>query len=76
MADNNNYLDVTLRDAYELIVSRNPWPRTFTNSMKLDLLDKLIEYFEGTQEYERCQRLESIKSDILKRYGGKGKGSI
>ena len=33
--------------------------------MQIEDIDEVISYFEGTEEYEKCQQLLYIKSDII-----------
>tara|TARA_R110000824_G_scaffold152777_1_gene324063 strand:- start:1149 stop:1406 length:258 start_codon:yes stop_codon:yes gene_type:complete len=61
-----NYLDLTLREAYNLITSASdPWPNKFRTYKKVKFIDQLIEYFTELEEYERCAKLVQIKNSIL-----------
>jgi len=60
-----NYLDLSLREAYEVLTSnKDPWPHNFQPSKKIKFIDQLIEYFQNMEEYERCAELVKIKEKV------------
>ena len=57
-----NYLDLTLIEAYNVLVdNRDPWPSRFEMKKKVRLINSMIEYFTSTEEYEKCQELIELK---------------
>ena len=43
----DNYLDMTLNEAYQVLTSNNdPWPHTFRSYKKIKFIDQLIQYFQ------------------------------
>ncbi len=60
-----NYLDMTLIDAYEVLTSNeDPWPNSFKPTRKIKFIDQLISYFQEKEEYERCAELLKIKNQV------------
>ena len=60
-----NYLDMTLIDAYEVLTSNDdPWPNSFQPTKKIKFIDQLISYFQEKEEYERCAELLKIKNQV------------
>ena len=60
-----NYLDMTLIDAYEVLTSNDdPWPNSFQPTKKIKFVDQLISYFQEKEEYERCAELLKIKNQV------------
>jgi hypothetical protein len=61
----NEYLGVTMDEAYHLLTThRSPWPKGFTTAKKLQLVDKFVEYYQSTEEYERCAELMKLRERI------------
>jgi len=61
----DNYLDMTLNEAYQVLTSNNdPWPHTFRSYKKIKFIDQLIQYFQDREEYERCAELLKIKNKV------------
>ena len=62
-----NYLDLTLIETYNVLISdTDPWPTTYNSNKKIKLIDQMIEYFTVQEEYERCAKLVLIKEMVLK----------
>lgn len=60
-----NYLDMTLKEAYTVLTSNNdPWPNSFAPKKKIKFIDQLIAYFQEREEYERCAELLKIKNTV------------
>ncbi len=63
--DMDNYLDLTLREVYEVLTSSSdPWPNRFKTNKKIKFIDQLILYFQEREEYERCAKLLKIKNRV------------
>jgi protein-arginine kinase activator protein McsA len=67
----DNYIGLAIEEVYEVIRSGSPWPREFNVSRKVNMLNGLINYFEGKEEFEKCaylkqqiDELENPKSKI------------
>ena len=61
----DNYLDMTLNEAYQVLTSNtDPWPHTFQSAKKIKFIDQLIQYFQDKEEYERCAELLKIKNQV------------
>ena len=61
----NNYLHMTLKEAYQVLTSNNdPWPNSFHPVKKIKFIDQLISYFQEKEEYERCAELLKIKKQV------------
>jgi len=61
----DNYIDLTLREVYEVLTSStDPWPNKFKTNKKIKFIDQLIIYFQEREEYERCAKLLKIKNRV------------
>ena len=61
----DNYLDMTLKEAYKVLTSSSdPWPHSFQPTKKIKFIDQLISYFQEREEYERCAELLKIKNTV------------
>jgi len=61
----DNYLDLTLREVYDVLTSSSdPWPNRFQSNKKIKFIDQLILYFQEREEYERCAELLKIKKQV------------
>ncbi len=61
----DNYLDMTLREAYYVLTSTDdPWPNSFQPTKKIKFIDQLISYFQEREDYERCAVLLKIKNTV------------
>ena len=61
----DNYLDLTLREVYDIITSDDdPWPNTFETKKKIKFIQQLMDYFQEREEYERCAELLKIKKQV------------
>ena len=62
-----NYLDLTLKEAYDVITSENdPWPNSFEPKKKIKFIQQLMDYFQEREEYERCAELLKIQKEVTK----------
>ena len=63
----DNYLDLTLKEAYDVITSENdPWPNSFQPKKKVKFIQQLMDYFQEREEYERCAKLLKIQKEVTK----------
>ncbi len=63
----DNYLDLTLIEAYDVITSENdPWPNSFQPKKKIHFIQQLMDYFQEREEYERCAKLLKIQKEVTK----------
>jgi len=53
-----NYLDLTIDEVYEVISKINVWPRSFDADKKIKLMTRMINYFVEKEEYEKCAFLQ------------------
>jgi hypothetical protein len=54
-----DYDRMMVDDVYTIIIQKkNPWPFKWPRARKIQLVDRLIEYYENTNEYEKCQSLK------------------
>ncbi len=61
----DNYLELTLKEAYKVLTSNSdPWPNSFQPTKKIKFIDQLISYFQEREEYERCAELLKIKNAV------------
>ena len=61
----DNYLDMTLKEAYYVLTSTDdPWPNSFQPTKKIKFIDQLISYFQDREDYERCAVLLKIKNTV------------
>lgn len=51
-------------DIYKSITSAKTWPKGISKEDKLQLLEGMIEYWQSKAEYERCQVLQNLKSNL------------
>tara|TARA_R110001592_G_scaffold5254_3_gene28907 strand:- start:1481 stop:1777 length:297 start_codon:yes stop_codon:yes gene_type:complete len=62
----DNYLDLTLLEAYDVITSdTDPWPNTFQAKKKVKFIQQLMDYFQEREEYERCAKLLKIQKEVI-----------
>ena len=63
----DNYLDLTLIEAYDVLTSENdPWPNSFQSKKKIQFIQQLMDYFQEREEYERCAKLLKIQKEVTK----------
>ena len=63
----DNYLDLTLREVYDIITSDDdPWPNAFETKKKVKFIQQLMDYFQEREEYERCAKLLKIQKEVTK----------
>ncbi len=63
----DNYLDLTLREVYQIITSdSDPWPHAFETKKKIQFIQQLMDYFQEREEYERCAKLLKIQKEVTK----------
>ena len=61
----DNYLDLTLIEAYDVLVSnKDPWPNSFKSRKKIKFIQQLMDYFQDQEEYERCAKLLKLQKTV------------
>jgi hypothetical protein len=61
-----NYTDLVAHDTYKVLTTlKNPWPKGFSRTKKIKFIDMLLEYLEGQQDYEKCEKLNKLREGIL-----------
>lgn len=58
--DLHNYFDDVMLDAFDLTASkkRRIWNEELTINNKISLLERLIDYFQEHEDYEKCDKLQ------------------
>ena len=62
----NTYEVLTNKQSIETILEDEPTSMFYGNPFKITFedIDEMIEFFENTEEYEKCMELLYVKSDI------------
>ena len=56
-----NFLELCIEEVYSLIIDENHWPTDFSNEMKLQLLNRIQQYYEKkdtVSAYNKCAKLQ------------------
>ena len=63
----NTYEVLTNKQSIETILEDEPTSMFYGNPLnaKIEDIDEVINFFENTEEYEKCQELLYVKSDII-----------
>ena len=63
----NTYAVLTNKCIIEDILEDEPTSMFYGNplNVKVEDIDEVINFFENTEEYEKCQELLYVKSDII-----------
>ena len=63
----NTYEVLTNKQSIETILEDEPTSMFYGNPLnaKVEDIDEVINFFENTEEYEKCQELLYVKSDII-----------
>ena len=63
----NTYAVLTNKCIIEDILEDEPTSMFYGNPLnaKVEDIDEVINFFENTEEYEKCQELLYVKSDII-----------
>jgi hypothetical protein len=58
--DLRNYFEDLMLDTYDLASSkkRTIWDDELTTERKIEFLDRLIDYFQEREDYEKCDKLQ------------------
>ena len=59
----DNYEHIAIDEVYDIILY-NP---DINVVMKRNLVDNLLEYYESTEEYEKCRHLQELKMVMEKK---------
>ena len=61
----DNYIDLTIEEIYEIICEGNHyWPSYMSVDDKIELLENMMTYFAGQDDFEKCIRLQKIADEI------------
>ena len=60
----DNYIDLTIEEVYDVIRQGNHWPKEFTLQRKIKMLNVIINYFEGKEEFEKCAYLKKLINEL------------
>jgi len=71
-----NYLDLTVEEVYDVITNINVWPRGFTKDMKTKFINEMLKHFEDREEYEKCAKLHSIIQRLENSQSGAGRSRV
>ena len=66
----NTYEVLTEKQRIEDILEDEPTSMFYGNPFKITIedIDEMIEFFENTEEYEKCMELVYVKNDIIAKY--------
>ena len=60
-----NYEKKVMENAYEILTTVGfEWSLEFRDVMKTQLINLLLEYFTEIEEYERCTKLQTMKTNL------------
>jgi hypothetical protein len=64
-----NYFNAMMDTTYKLVTDKSvDWPDEMTSSNQKRLIDKMIEYYSNTEDFEKCiilrQKLQCIDAEI------------
>lgn len=61
-----DYEKMMIDDTYDLIINRkNPWPVNWTRARKIQLIDRIINFYTEKDEYEKCTVLQNKRKEIM-----------
>lgn len=67
MMTQKNYLKDAVDNCYDLLTrKRYQWPDNFNGIMKEKLIDGFIEYYQKTEDYEKCAELSRSYNELTK----------
>jgi hypothetical protein len=61
MLEKENFLELCIEEVYTLIIEDYKWPNNFTNEMKLELLERIQNFYEQqdtVSSYKKCAILQ------------------
>lgn len=68
ITDTDLFRDKVVNEGFEVLrkifEGRIEWPNTFTIEKKLEVINKMISYYEEDEQYERCAYLLQIKNEV------------
>lgn len=54
-----------MQNTYEILTNEGfEWTNEFSNSMKLKMIELLLEYFTDIEHYEKCAKLKPILNKL------------
>lgn len=64
---NENYLKMALDICFDLVIDPNyHWPDSFNDTMKKRFIESFIDYYQESEDYERCAKIQETYKKILK----------
>ena len=60
----SSYTDATIEEVYDLITNTDLWPMNWDNAKKMEMIDLMIEHYQGTEQYEKCAELQRRLEEI------------
>jgi len=60
-----NYEKKVMQNTYEILTNEGfEWTNEFSSSMKIKMIELLLEYFTDIEHYEKCAKLKPILSKL------------
>lgn len=61
-----DYTEMVIHDMYAVLTTQdNPWPGTYTKAKKLEFIDRMLEYLQLNEDFEKCTDLQKMKKEII-----------
>jgi hypothetical protein len=60
----DNYLELTVEEVYSIIIGAGVWPEYFDKEKKKFLLSKLLDYYAGRDEFEKCTLIQKAIDEL------------
>ena len=62
-----DYLKLALDCCYDLLIDpKYQWPASFNDVMKKKFIESFLEYYQESEDYEKCAQLQETYKKILK----------
>ena len=61
-----NYFKDAVDHCYDLLTRKKEWPGNFNGGMKQKLIDSFIDYYQKTEDYEKCAELSRSYNELTK----------
>lgn len=62
-----DYLKLALDCCYDLLIDpKYSWPVSFNDEMKKKFIESFLEYYQESEDYEKCAQLQETYKKILK----------
>lgn len=60
-----SYEKKVMENTYEILTKNDfVWSGEFSTVMKIQLIDLLLTYFEDTEDYEKCAKLQPMLDEL------------